>query len=229
MLKEWEQLSVELVMDGDKPATERASKTLTKSCTEISLSNAASYACLKKSSIDCLNARFLEEQKIMKFAKTMQSVNMKQEAQNSIQEQQLLSTYGDWDSADIHSFTAPSGHSPACHSKCNSVSTSTQVDMLLHSNSAKMKPHHHDDEEYDPVEDSNDDDDEDEDDEDECDDEDDEEYECEDEEEEEDTDGDDESVCSSDRSSTTSTSTSNNQKENGRVCDCCYCMYSSFD
>ncbi len=156
--------------------------------------------CIKKPSIECLNARFLEEQKLLKSGKNMQSVNIVVETQSALQEQMLLAAYGEWDAIDIKTI---SNISPT-NKQLKSATASTQVDMLLTTkskcDSKADDPHEEDD----------------------CEDEDEDEDDDEDVDDEEDDDDDDDSC--SDQSSTTSTSTSNNQRgEGGRVCDCCYC------
>lgn len=73
MLKEWEQLSVELAMEENNkqaaccPERTSGKKLTSKSCSEMLMSSSAnldsSYACLKKLPLDCLNAaRSLDEQ-----------------------------------------------------------------------------------------------------------------------------------------------------------------------
>ena len=195
LIKEWEQFSVEWVLDDHVSG---AGKGKTRS---DSGGSGDSPMCIKKPSIECLNARFLEEQKLLKSGKNMQSVNIEVETHSALQEQTLLAAYGEWDAMDIKNIT----HLPPPNKHLKSSTASTQVDLLLTSKSKNDSPkvvEHNDEDECEDDED--------------CDDE---EEDVDDEEDEEE----DDDSCS-DQSSTTSTSTSNNQRgEGGRVCDCCYC------
>lgn len=151
--------------------------------------------CIRKPSIECLNARFLEEQKLVRVGKNFQTVNLKLESQEALQEQLLLVAYGEWEATEPKEMLAVPFNK---HQKC----TSTQVDVFLNT----KRPSDFVEEITEPgLEDP--------------------EIEEEDEEEEVDDEEDccDEDDFCSDESSTTSTSTNNNQREGGRVCDCCYC------
>ena len=163
--------------------------------------------CIKKPSIECLNARFLEEQKLLKSGKNMQSVNIEVETHSALQEQTLLAAYGEWDAIDIKTITNLPPPNKHLLKDLKSSTASTQVDLLLKSMKVEKN-------ESPKVVETND--------EDECE----EDEECDEEEEDvddEEEDEEDDDSCS-DQSSTTSTSTSNNQRgEGGRVCDCCYC------
>ena len=195
LIKEWEQFSVEWVLDDHVSG---AGKGKSRS---DSGGSGDSPMCIKKPSIECLNARFLEEQKLLKSGKNMQSVNIEVETHSALQEQTLLAAYGEWDAIDIKTIT----NLPPPNKHLKSSTASTQVDLLLTSKSKNESP---------KIVETND--------EDECDEDDDCDEEEEDVDDEEDEEEDDDSC--SDQSSTTSTSTSNNQRgEGGRVCDCCYC------
>lgn len=198
LIKEWEQFSVEWVLDDHVSGNGAPAKGKPRS---DSVGSGDSPMCIKKPSIECLNARFLEEQKLLKSGKNMQSVNIEVETHSALQEQTLLAAYGEWDAIDIKTNT----NLPPPNKHLKSSTASTQVDLLLTSKSKSDSP---------KVVEQND--------EEECEDEeecDDEEEDVDDEEEEEE----DDDSCS-DQSSTTSTSTSNNPRgEGGRVCDCCYC------
>lgn len=200
LLKEWEQFSVEWVLEDQYSGKGKP--------------NGDSPKCIKKPSIECLNARFLEEQKMLKSGKNMQSVNIATETQSALQEQLLLSAYGEWDSNDnqksLYNYNSSSN-------SMGKELTPTQVDALLEflnnkhgKNKTDIKTDIKTDLKQILIDHEVDEDvDEDEDDEDEVDDDDD--------------DDDEDDSCSDDQSSTTSTSTSNNQRGEGRVCDCCYC------
>lgn len=125
-------------------------------------------------------------------------------------EQLRLSSCGDWNSVESLSDSELDSTPSADSSPMKHVCAATQVDTLRNS---ICDASCHDEDDYDM-----------EDEEDDCDDEEeDEEEDDEDEDLDEEDDEDDGGDSCSGHSSTTSTSTSNNQRDGGRVCDCCYC------
>ncbi|CAG2109826.1 unnamed protein product [Medioppia subpectinata] len=124
LIKEWEQFSVEWVLD-DHVSGGGGGGGKGKATGE-------SPMCIKKPSIECLNARFLEEQKLLKSGKNMQSVNIEIEINSALQEQTLLAAYGEWDAIDIKTIaTNLPSVAAAANKHLKSATAATQVDLLL--------------------------------------------------------------------------------------------------
>ncbi|KAI1303190.1 Uncharacterized protein HDE_02338 [Halotydeus destructor] len=145
ILKECEQLSVELVLSGENNHPPVNENNEVKHSIEATVSaNGLSFTCSRKSSLDCLNQRFLEEQKLLKPNKNMQSINMATEADATLQEQVSLSHYGEWDCPESMTTSYPKLRSPM----------STQVDVLC--SAVRNKHHEHGDCLHEPLDDEDD-------------------------------------------------------------------------